>query len=68
MAYGGSQVRGWIRAVAASLHHSHSKQDPSHVCDLHDIWCCPAPDNTRFLTHWERPGIEPVLIDATQIC
>ena len=24
MAYGGSQVRGQIRAVAAGLHHSHS--------------------------------------------
>ena len=23
--YGGSQARGWIRAVAASLHHSHTK-------------------------------------------
>ena len=22
-AYGGSQARGWIRAIAASLHHSH---------------------------------------------
>ena len=24
VAYGGSQARGWIGAVAASLHHSHS--------------------------------------------
>ena len=24
MAYGGSQARGWIRAAAAGLHHSHS--------------------------------------------
>ena len=35
MAYGGSQARGRIRATAASLRHSHSKKDPSHVCDLH---------------------------------
>ena len=34
-AYGGSQARGHIGAVAASLHHSHSTQDLSHVCDLH---------------------------------
>ena len=39
-AYGGSQARGQIRAVAASLQHSHS--------------------NARFLTHWVKPGIEPV--------
>ena len=39
-AYGGSQARGWIRVVAASLHHSHS--------------------NAGYLTHWVRPGIEPV--------
>ena len=24
-----------IRAAAASLHHSYSHTDPSHVCDLH---------------------------------
>ena len=40
MAYGSSQGRGQIGAVAASLHHSHSK--------------------ARSLTHWSRPGIEPM--------
>ena len=39
VAYGSSQARGWIRAAAKGLHHSHS--------------------NSRFLTHWVRPGIEP---------
>ena len=35
VAYGGSQARSRIRAVAAGLHHSHSNADPSHVCNLH---------------------------------
>ena len=34
-AYGGSQARGRIGAVAAGLYHSHSNADLSHVCDLH---------------------------------
>ena len=39
-AHGGSQARGQIKTVAASLLHSCS--------------------NARSLTHWARPGIEPV--------
>ena len=38
-AYGGSQARGLIRAVASVLHQNHG--------------------NSRSLTHWVRPGIEP---------
>ena len=34
-AYGGSQARGLIRAVATGLYHSHSHIDLSCVCDLH---------------------------------
>ena len=48
MAYGGSQARGWIRAIAASLGNSvicytlatycvfcePATGDPSHICDL----------------------------------
>ena len=35
MAHGSSQVRGQIRAAAASLHHSHSNApDGSPICDL----------------------------------
>ena len=34
-AYGGSQVRGLIGAVATSLHHSQSNSGSSHVCNLH---------------------------------
>ena len=54
MAYGSSQARGRIGAVAAGLHHSHTMQDPSHVCDLHHISC-----QGPTLTHRARPGIEP---------
>ena len=35
MAYGASQARGGIGTAAAGLHHSHSKANPSHICDLH---------------------------------
>ena len=35
IAYGSFQTRGWIRAIAASLHHSHSTWDPSCICNLH---------------------------------
>ena len=38
-AYGGSQARGLIGAVATGLHHSHSNARSSHVCDLrHSSW------------------------------
>ena len=55
MAYGGSQARGRIRAVAASLHCSHSNtgSEPS-------LWpTTTAHSNAGSLTQWERPGIEP---------
>ena len=35
VAYGGSQAMGQIRAVATSLHHSHSNDRFDHVYDLH---------------------------------
>ena len=50
VAYGGSQAKGLIGATAIGLCHSHhnarskSPLQPS---------CC-------YLTHWARPGIEPV--------
>ena len=34
-AYGGSQARGPIAAVAACLHPATATSDPSRVCDLH---------------------------------
>ena len=54
-ACGGSQARGWNRAVAANLCHSHSNAG-SQLC------LRPTPQlthsNTRSLTHWARPGIK----------
>jgi len=40
VAYGRSQARGWIRAVAAGLHHRHSPMpDLSRICDIHhNLW------------------------------
>ena len=55
VAYGGSQARGQIRAVATGLRHS---QQPRQ------IWATSATyttthGNAGSLTHWARPGIEP---------
>ena len=37
----GSRARGQIGATTASLHNSHTTQDPSHVCNLHhSSWQC----------------------------
>ena len=52
--YGGSQARGQIRAVAASLHHSHSRIRAASATYI------TAHGNTRSLTHWASPGIEPL--------
>ena len=54
MAYGGSQARSRIRAVAAGLHHSHSSMGSKAP-----LWLTPRlTANTRSLTHWAKPGIE----------
>ena len=43
-AYGGSQARGLIRAIAASLLHSHSNLGSKRVCNLyHSSWQPPDP-------------------------
>ena len=49
-----SQARGWIGAAAAGLYHNHSnaRSEFSTYTTVHS--------NTRSLTHWARPGIEPV--------
>ena len=55
LAYGSSQARGPIWAVAASLHHSHS-YTRSEPC----LWPTPQLKATAgSLTHWARPGIKP---------
>ena len=62
-AYGGSQARGPIGAVASGLHQGHSNKDPSHVCNLHR-------------SSWQHQILNPliesrdrtsVLIDASQV-
>ena len=52
-AHGGSQARGWIRAVATGLHHSH--------CNMgSEPYLRPTPQlMAGSSTHWARPGIEP---------
>ena len=55
VACGSSQARGWIGATAASLWHR-ATQDLSHVCNLY----ARAHGNAQSLTHWARPGIEPM--------
>ena len=50
-----SQARRWIGAVATGLHHSHSNQIQASSA-TYTI----AHSNVRSLTHWTRPGIEPV--------
>ena len=55
-AYGSSQARGWIGAIATGLITASAKQDPSRVCNLRYAI---AHANTRLITHWVRPGIEP---------
>ena len=56
VAYGSSQARGQIRAAAASQSNPQLQQ--------HWIWVTSATyaiahSNTRSLTHWARPGIQP---------
>ena len=55
VAYGGSQAKGLIRAVGASLCHSHSNRQ---------MWAKSATyttvdGNAGSLTHWVGPGIKP---------
>ena len=54
MAYGGSQARGWIRAVAAGLYDSHSNARSKLCLQPYTT----AHGNTGSLTHWVRPGIK----------
>ena len=50
-AYGGSQAKGKIGAVAAGLHHSRSKVGSSHIWDLHHssghCWILHPPNEVR---------------------
>ena len=55
MAYGGSQARGWLRAAAANLYHSHSNMGSElHLWHIPQLTAMPDP-----LIHWARSGIQP---------
>ena len=55
MAYGGSQARSQIVAVAAGLHHSHGNVGSKpHLPPTPQLMATPDP-----LTHQARTGIEP---------
>ena len=56
MAYGSSQARGPIRAVAAGLRHTTAT---AHGTQTMSANYTPAHGNMGFLTHWVRSGIEP---------
>ena len=56
MAYGGSQARGRVGAVAAGLQHSHIERGIQAT----SATCTTAHGSTGSLSHSARPGIEPV--------
>ena len=65
-AYGSSQSRGWIGATPAGLRHTHKPQQygiqaTSSAYTIVHI-------NARSLIHWERLGIELVLMDTSWVC
>ena len=55
VSYGGSLARVWIRAVAASLRHSHSNTGSEPHLQAILMY---AHGNAGSLTHWARPGIK----------
>ena len=55
MAYGGSQARGLIGAVAAGLHHSHSNTRSEPHLQTYTTGHSSAGSSTN----WARPGIKP---------
>ena len=68
MAYGSSQAKGWIGAVAKGLHHSHSNAGSEpHLQSIPQqlgmraasVSYTLAHGNARSLAHWARPGIKP---------
>ena len=59
-AYGSSQDRGQIGAVAAGHTTATATPDPSCVCDLHQCWILNPLHKARERTH--------VLMDASQFC
>ena len=64
VAHGASQARGWIGAAAAGLCHSHSNVGSQLLSATYTT----AHGSTRSLTHWARPGIEPVVPNRIHFC
>ena len=74
VAYGSSQARGPIWAIAASLYHSQSNADLSHICKLYrssqqcwilnppneaKYWTCILMDDSRVHSPWATMGTPP---------
>ena len=58
VAYGASQARGLIGAIAAGLHHKHSNARSKPIW-AESVNYTATHSNTRSLAHWTRPEIEP---------
>ena len=63
VAYGGSQARGPIEAVAAGLCQSHSTPDPSRICDLQL-----SLQQHRILNPGMAPATSLFLVDSFLLC
>ena len=60
-AYRSSQARGWIRATASGLHHSHS--NTKQICDLHhSSWQCQILNPLSGARDWTH-----VLMDTSRV-
>ena len=62
-AYGGSQSKGRIRAVASGLHLRHSNEGSEPHLQPTPV----AHGHARSLTHWVRPG-SILLVDTSWVC
>ena len=60
MAYGSSQARGWITAIAADVCHSHSNAGSEPHLWATSVSHTTAHGNTGSYTHWASPGTESV--------
>ena len=59
-AYGGSQARGLIGAVATGLHQSTAMRDPSFICHLHhSSWQCQILNPLSEASYWTRNLMVP---------
>ena len=64
MAYGGSQAKDLIRALAAAYTTGTATQDPSHICDLHH-----SSRQCRILNPLSKARARTgVLIDTSRVC